>query len=502
MLMKSPSLTLSEQLAQRLAQRIRDRLLAPGARLPSVRQCAAQQGVSPSTVVAAYDQLQAQGLVQARKNRGFFVREVLPARASAESVTQSHSQPHSPDQSTEHRAEQGNKQSAVAWSAMHWFAQRAAGRGAAPINATALIRGMFHKVSSKPQPGLGAFPPEWLESSFMPAAVRKVTSTRTLQAYSLQYGEPQGDTGLRQALARKLAALHVPATPEHIITTVGATHALDIVSRTLLKPGDAVMVEEPGWAVEFARLSAMGMRILSVPRGPQGPDLAVMARYCEQHAPKLYVSVSVLHNPTGYCLTPHSAHRVLQLAQQHGFYIVEDDTYSHIAPEHATRLAALDGLQRTIYVSGFAKILAPNWRVGFLAAPPALLESLLDTKLLATLTTPALLEKALALCMEQGQLRRHAERIRTRLDGARGRSVKLALNAGCTFAAEPAGLFGWVDTGVDTDMLAQRMLDAGYLLAPGALFHAERKPSTLMRINFATTQDAAFWKTFTQLLRG
>jgi DNA-binding transcriptional MocR family regulator len=114
-----------------------------------------------------------------------------------------------------------------------------------------------------------------------------------------------------------------------------------------------------------------------------------MARYCELHAPKLFVSVSVLHNPTGYCLSPGSAHRVLQLANAHNFHIVEDDTYSHIAPDHATRLCALDGLQRTIYVSGFAKILAPNWRVGFLAAPPDLVERLLDTKLLATLTTPA-----------------------------------------------------------------------------------------------------------------
>jgi DNA-binding transcriptional MocR family regulator len=139
--------------------------------------------------------------------------------------------------------------------------------------------------------------------------------------------------------------------------------------------------------------------------------------------------------------------------------------------------------------------------VGFLAAHPTLIEQLLDTKLLATLTTPALLEKALALCIEHGQLRRHAERIRTRLDAARSRSVKLALNAGCTFAAEPAGLFGWVDTGVDTDALAQRMLDEGYLLAPGALFHADRKPSTLMRINFATTQDAAFWKKYAEVVR-
>jgi DNA-binding transcriptional MocR family regulator len=480
MLMKASSQSLTEQLSARFAQRIRDRLLAPGARLPSVRQCAQQQGVSPSTVVAAYDQLLAQGMVEARKNRGFFVRESRsePAQAAPE-------------------PERGG-QPASAWATATGFA---APRAYAPIEATALIRGMFHKVSNKPQPGMGVFPPDWMESTFMPAAVRKVTSTKSLQQFSLQYGEPMGDSGLRRMLSNKLATLSVHAAPENIITTVGATHALDIVSRTLLRAGDHVMVEEPGWAVEFARLTAMGMRLLPVPRRAEGPDLEVMAKYCEVHQPKLYVSVSVFHNPTGYCLTPGSAHRMLQLANQHNFHIVEDDTYSHIAPEHATRLCALDGLQRTIHVSGFAKILAPNWRVGFLAAHSSLIERLLDTKLLATLTTPALLEKALALCMEQGQLRRHAERIKTRLAAARSRSVKLALNAGCTFAAEPVGLFGWVDTGVDTDALAQRMLDEGYLLAPGALFHAERKPSTLMRINFATTQDAAFWKKYSELVR-
>lgn len=478
MLMKAASQSLTEQLSSRFAQRIRDRLLAPGARLPSVRQCAQQQGVSPATVVAAYDQLLAQGLVEARKNRGFFVRELA-------------SQDRAP-------AGDASVQLNAAWATATGFTTSRAHK---PIDATALIRGMFHKVSNKPQPGMGVFPPEWLESTFMPAAVRKVTGTRALQEFSLQYGEPMGDSGLRRALSKKLATLNVHAGPENIITTVGATHALDIISRSLLRPGDPVMVEEPGWAVEFARLTALGMRLLPVPRRADGPDLAVMARYCEVHKPKLYVSVSVLHNPTGYSLTPGSAHRMLQLANQHDFVIVEDDTYSHIAPEHATRLCALDGLQRTIHVSGFAKILAPNWRVGFLAAHPTYIEQLLDTKLLATLTTPALLERALALCIEQGQLRRHAERIRTRLDAARSRTVKLALAAGCTFAAEPAGLFGWVDTGVDTDALAQRMLDEGYLLAPGALFHAERKPSTLMRINFATTQDATFWRAYAALVR-
>ncbi len=475
MLMKTAAQSLAEQLANRFAERIRTRLLAGGARLPSVRQCAQQQGVSASTVVAAYDRLLALGLVEARKNRGFYVREIALGSLEHEKSTQSAS-------------ESVAKELHYTNSPQH-----------NPVNATALIRGMFHGISGKPQPGMGVFPPDWLETTFLPAAVRRFTGSKALYGYSLHYGEPAGDSDLRRALSQKLASINVNATSSQIITTVGATHALDIVSRTLLRAGDYVMVEEPGWAIEFARLNALGMRILPVPRTAAGPDLDVMSRYCEVHQPKLFVSVSVLHNPTGYCLSPGSAHRVLQLANKHQFHIVEDDTYSHLAPEHATRLSALDGLQRTIYVSGFAKILAPGWRVGYLVSPPDLFERLLDTKMLASLTTPALLEKALAWCIDQGQLRRHAERTRARLAVARARSVKLALAHGCTFAAEPAGLFGWVDTGVDTEALAQRMLDEGYLLAPGSLFHATRQPSTLMRINFATTQESTFWRVFTKL---
>jgi DNA-binding transcriptional MocR family regulator len=465
MLTRTSSQSLTGQLAGRFAERIRNRLLAPGARLPSVRECARQQGVSTYTVVAAYDQLLAQGLVEARRQKGFYVRDVATRNGGVASV-------------------------------------RPAPAPLVVADASTLIRGMFYRPSDKPQPGTGVFPPDWLEATFLYAAMRRVTGAKSLQAFSLQYGEPAGDGELRRCLADRLTRIQVPADPAQILTTVGATHALDIISRTLLRPGDPVMVEEPGWALEFARLEALGMRILPVPRGADGPDLNVMERYCsagEGHRPKLFVSVSVLHNPTGYSLSPGSAHRVLQLANRHDFHIVEDDTYCHLAPEHATRLCALDGLRRTVYVSGFAKILVPNWRIGFLAASPDLVSRFLETKLIATLTTPSLFERALAWCIDQGQLRRHTERIRLRLDGARGRTVKLALNAGCTLAAEPAGLFGWVDTGADTDVLAQRMLDEGYLIAPGSLFHARRPPTTLMRINFATAQDATFWKVFARV---
>jgi DNA-binding transcriptional MocR family regulator len=454
--------TLTEQLAARFAGHIRQRLLAPGARLPSVRECARRHLVSPATVVAAYDRLLAQGLVEARKQRGFFVRDT----------------PAEPASSGTPRA-------------------RAVARTPLPVSATALIRGMFQPPGSHPMPGLGTLPVDWLDLPMLATALRRVSSGAALAAMSLQYGEPAGESRLRRALSAKLADHGVSAAPEQIVTTIGATQALDVVTRTLLRAGDTVLVDEPGWSVEYARLSALGMRVLPVPRLEEGPDLDAMARLImaqpPHQKPRLYVTVSVLHNPTGASLSLGTAHRLLKLAQEHDFWIVEDDTYAHLAPAHLPRLAALDALERTIYVSGFSKILAPNWRVGYLAAPRVLVDRLVDTKLLTTLTTPGLTEQALAHCLEQGQLRRHSERVMHKLDAARARSVKLAQAHGCRFAAPPRGLFGWVDVGVDTERLAQVMLD-DWLLAPGALFHATHRPTTLMRINFATTQEARFWR--------
>jgi DNA-binding transcriptional MocR family regulator len=460
-LTRAAGATLTEQLAAQYGERIRHRLLAPGARLPSVRECARRHGVSPHTVVAAYDQLLAQGLVEARRQRGFFVRETARSPAAAVAPVDK------ARGTTVHRV--------------------------APVDATALIRGMFHGVSDLPAPGLGTLPPDWLDLPLLASALRRVLAHGDA-ALALQYGQPAGDLRLREALAVKLADFGVRARAAQIVTSTGATHALDLVSRALLTPGDAVLVDEPGWAVEYARLTQLGMRLLPVPRGADGPDLDVMATLAREHRPRMYVTVSVLHNPTGNSLSLGHAHQVLKLAEAHDFRIVEDDTYAHLAPAHLPRLAALDGLQRTLYVSGFSKILTPSWRVGYVAAPPELVERLIDVKLLSTLTTPAVLEQAVAHCLEQGSLRRHAERVVARLDAARHRSVQLAQAQGCRFVTPPQGLFGWVDTGVDTEPLAQALLDRGWLLAPGHLFHATRRPSTLMRINFATSQDARFWR--------
>ncbi|MEY4752565.1 MAG: hypothetical protein RJA44_240, partial [Pseudomonadota bacterium] len=294
-LSRQAELTLAEQLAGHYSERIRQRLLPPGSRLPSVREGARRHDVSPHTMVAAYDQLLAQGLVEARRQRGFYVRE--PRN----------------DTRLAHAGPARHADSPTAEAASH----------TRPVLADAgtLIRGMLGGAR-RPGPGTGTLPPGWLDLPLLHAALRRVlTEDRACgdTASALHYGEPAGDRRLRTALAQRIQDFGVRAEPGQIITAVGATQALDLVSRTLLSPGDAVLVDEPGWSVEYARLTQLGMRLLPVPRGPDGPDLEVMSALAREHRPRLYVGVSVLHNPTGSMLDLGCAYRLLQLAEQFDF---------------------------------------------------------------------------------------------------------------------------------------------------------------------------------------
>jgi DNA-binding transcriptional MocR family regulator len=456
--------SLAEQLAQWFAARIHARALAAGARLPSVREAARRHALAPSTIVAAYDLLQAQGLVEARAQRGFFVRGLdTPALVR----------------------------------------NAAPPRRAAPLDAAALVRSMFeHQGDRGSSPGIGTLPADWLDLSLLHSALRRAMAEDTRDPRSLRYGDPAGDARLRSALTHRLANLGIAADASQVVTTAGATAALDIVSHLLLSPGDSVLVDEPGWPVEFARLAQMGVKCVPIARLADGPDRAAMRRALEglrgPDKPRCYITVSVQHNPTGGSITLAAAHEVLKLAEAHDLTIVEDDTYAWLASPQAPRLATLDQLQRTVYISGFSKILAPDWRVGFLAASPALAERAIRRKLLTTLAAPGLTERALAIALEQGVLRRHAERMTQRLATARARTTRLAQDAGFSFATPPQGLFGWVECGVDTDRLATLLHEQGWLLAPGSLFHATPRPSTRMRVNFAATQEARLWRALRQ----
>ncbi len=461
--------SLIDQIVRSVASRIDDKVLRSGARMPSIRQFAATHGVSAFTVVASYDKLVARGYVESRRGAGFFVRERSPLN-------------------TGERSAPGLD-----------MAERRGGEeppDTRPLDVVWLIRNMFRQVPMQQMPGSGVLPAEWLDGPMVANALRSIS--RQNPNALLAYGTPQGFLPLRQQLQRKLAELEIDAPPAQIVTTVGVTQALDLVAREFTRPGDTVFVDDPAWFLMFGSFAAMGAKVIGIPRLADGPDIVRLAEMAALHKPKLYVINSVLHNPSSTSLSAAKAFQVLRLAEAHGFTIVEDDIYCDLHPgsavQPATRLAALDQLQRVIYLGGFSKSLAANLRVGFIATSPEWAQRLSDRKMLATLTTSDIGERVVYKILSEGLYRKHADRVRHRLDTVRARTLRQMEKVGLKVdLAPPAGMFAWVDAGRDTNVLAERAMAEGLLLAPGSLFSPAQLPSTRMRLNVAAMQEPAIW---------
>lgn len=453
--------TLIDQIVRSVVARIDDRLLRGGARMPSIRQCAASLDVSCATVVASYDKLVGLDYLESRRGAGFFVRE----RAS---LNMPAPQPE---------------------------------MAAQPMDVVWLIRNMFRQKPPHHAPGSGMLPNEWLDGELVARALRDVA--RQPGSLLLSYGSPQGFLPLRQQLQLKLAGLEVGCPPEQIVTTVGVMQALDLVAREFARPGDTIFVDDPAYWLMFGAFAAMGMRVIGIPRLADGPDIAMLAELAALHQPKLYVINSVLHNPSSTSLSAAKAFQVLRLAEQHDFLIVEDDIYCDMHPgggQPVTRLAALDQLRRVIYLGGFSKSLSANLRVGFIATSPERAQRLADRKMLATLTTSDIGERVVYQVLSQGHYRKHAERLRARLDKVREATYRRIEQAGLRFDPAPAGMFVWADAGCDTNVLAEKALAEDLVLAPGSLFSPRQLPSTRMRLNLATVQDDRVWAFFERVL--
>lgn len=440
--------TLADQLAARVVQRIEQHALRPGTRLPSIRAFAAAEGVSRSTVVEAYDRLIAAGRVESRRGSGFYV-----CAERAAQVLKTPAQP----------------------------ATLAGGT----LDVVWLMRSMLRQAPATDHPGAGLLPPSWLDDELVGAAVRAVGRVRGESL--LAYGVPHGYLPLREQLVRRLAVFDIAAGAPQIVTTCGVTQAVDLVARHFVAPGDTVFVEDPAWFVMFARLAAFGAKLVAVPRRADGPDLAVLANLLTRHQPRLFFVNSVLHNPTGASMSAATAHRLLKLAEEYGFMLVEDDVYGDLHPGRAMRLASLDQLKRVIYLGGFSKTLAAGLRVGFLAAGPQVAQQLADLKMLTGLTTPELPERAVSRVLADGGYRRHVDRVRARVDAARARTARALEKMGARVFDAPAhGMFVWADFGRDTNVIAARGADEGILCAPGSLFSPTQLPSTWMRVSAAT----------------
>ncbi len=226
--------------------------------------------------------------------------------------------------------------------------------------------------------------------------------------------------------------------------TSGITQAIDLIARLYVKPGDAVIVGDPAWFQMFSRFASQSARLVGMPYTPDGPDLDALETLVAIWRPKMLIVNSVLQNPTGTSLTAAKAYRILQLAQQYDFIVVEDDVYGDLCPTNfaATRLASLDQLKRVIFLGSFSKTLAENLRIGYVAAAPEVAKAIADQKMLVGMTSPELNERVVYKILTEGHYRRHVERLRTRLDGVREKTARMLEKTGLKLFTPPsAGMF-------------------------------------------------------------
>lgn len=461
-----PADTKAEALAARLLRAITDGSLPAGTRLRSVRDAASKEGLGVNTVVDAYNRLVARGYAESRPGSGYYVRAQL-ARARAASL---------------------------AAPAPHV---------AAAVDVVSLLREQLEQQYTV-RVGDGRPPASWMEGSELGTQLRRARA-KGLSDIDHGYGSPWGYLPLRETVVRLLAERSMPVHPRQVLLTQGANHALDLVVRHLLEPGDKVLVDAPGYYPLFGKLMLAKVGLLGVPRLADGPDLAVLQALLQAHRPKVFFTQPLAHNPTGGSISLPKAHKLLQLAAEHDCLVVEDDPLADLLPAMAPRLAALDQLERVIYVSSFSKTLSAGLRVGYVAGPAERIAALCDLKMVTVVSTSDFVERVVHQLIEGGHYRRHLNRLKTRLADSHRPALRALARAGLrVHPADPEGYYLWAElpSGLDELALVREAAAQGIFLAPGAVFYPDRQsPVPALRLHVAHAADPRFLRFLQGALR-
>ncbi|MCY1668175.1 aminotransferase-like domain-containing protein [Rhizobium sp. SL86] len=444
--------------------RIEARTLLPGDRLPSVRGFAATMKVSPATVVDAYERLVAEGLIRAQRGSGFYVADGLL-------------QPLTLMQSSTPQARAVDP---------FWVSRQSLDAGDEVL-----------------RPGCGWLPADWMPQEALSRAMRQVA--RSSPALLADYGSTRGSPALRRLLLSRFAEEGLVAQADQLMLTSTGTQALDLNCRFLLRPGDTVLIDDPCYFNFQALLKAHQVKVVSVPYTVAGPDLDAFETVLETERPRLYLTNSALHNPTGATLSAQVAHRLLTLATRHGVSIVEDDIFADFEPETSVRLAALDGLASVIRIGSFSKTLSASIRCGYIAARADWIDGLVDLQVATNFGGPSpIAADIIAQVLSGGGYRKHLDILRRRLSHARRDVEKRLAELGIEPVLRPrGGFYLWcrLPDATDAAMIAQRALSQGVVLAPGNVFSLTQTASNLMRFNVAQMQDRRIDMVLAQALR-
>jgi len=441
---------LYRQLYEHIAHRIRSGELVRGERLPATRELAGLLGLNRTTVSAAYDVLETEGLIAGQVGRGSFVTGAAAPASGG-----------------------------VDWSA--WL-----DRGDVP--PTGPSGGFGNEVASfvMSRPSRALFPLDDFRASCQAVLSRPDLSS------ILQLGSPSGYEPLRRYLMEEARRQSLVRPGDDLLITNGCQQALDLMGRVLLRPGDTVVVEDPLYTGLKNLLTGMGAQLVGIPVGADGMDTAHLERVLERERPRFLVVTSNFQNPTGATLSMAARRALLDAARLAGVPVVENDAYGDLRyqGEPLPALKQLDDHGGTVLARSFSKVSFPGLRVGWVIGPKPLIDRLRHAKESADLHTDQLSQAVLLEFAQSGRLESHrarmlqagAQRLAATLD-----SCRRYFPAGTRWTQPEGGMNLWVrlPEPLDAGELLPRAQQEGVAYLPGRYFAVSRLDPGALRLSFA-----------------
>ena len=468
---KASSVPVFVQVSNQLGQLIRTGTLAPGQRLPGTRQLSDLLELNRQTIVAAYDEGVAQGWLESRVGSGTFV-----AAYSQETKPQVLPIGNKNDLSQESNATNGQP-------------------GYSFETRPFLIRPVLTN-----QAGLH------LDDGFPDVRLAPMDElSRAYRSY-FRWGNPQqhfgyGDTK-GHPLLREQLSIHLnetrglQTTPDNVLITRGSIMGLHLTAQVLLRPGDVVVTGETNWAGATMNFQNAGTSVQTVPVDQHGLDVDALETVCQKQPIRMVFVTPHHHYPTTVTLRADRRVRLLQLADQYGFVILEDDyDYDfHYLSRPILPLASADRRRMVVYVGSLTKSVAPAFRVGYVVAPTALIDELARLRRIIDRQGDPMLEFAIGQLIKTGELKRHFRKALRTYQARRDRFCDLLaseLPSLLQFNKPDGGMAVWAnfDPAIDMDLLAQRAGRAGLFLSSGVGHNPPEQRLNGTRLGFASSTE-------------
>lgn len=371
---------------------------------------------------------------------------------------------------------------------------------------TSAIRELFKLLG---KPGIISFAGGFPDSAMFDVEGLKEASQKALTEEpggALQYGATEGYEPLRTQLSAFMKTKGVDVDPIGLIVTTGSQQALDLLGKTMISPGDKVIVEGPTFLATIQCFRLYGAQLISAPIDANGVKTDELEKLIAEHKPKLVYLIPTFGNPSGAMLTLERRKKVLELAVKHQTLIVEDDPYGDLyfgeAPPPSILALSKDvpgSRELLAHCGSLSKVLSPGLRIGWMIAPAELLAKATMCKQFSDAHTSTFSQATAAQYLKSGRMPgtlAHVREVYGQRAKAMGAALERELGDAVSFTQPQGGLFFWARlTGAngklaDAGELAKRAIEQLVAFVPGAPFYAEKPDTSTLRLSFATADVA------------